>query len=120
MYIDILGNVRGGSLRKNSSNERKDKEMTTDKIKKEFQKTISAIRKEMNDQFPKAMMTGQQMAKRTATVNCGGEWRTEEYSLKMAKAVATDPRFIVFLAECDANAKIEANSFGGYQIRIYY
>lgn len=47
--------------------------MTTDQIKKMFQKTISAIRKEMDDDYPKAMMTGQQMAKNTATVNCGGE-----------------------------------------------
>lgn len=94
--------------------------MTTDQIKKNFQKTIGAIRKERNDSFPKAMMTGQQMAKNTATVNCGGEWKSAEKSLEIAKATATDPRFLVFLAECDAKAKIEPNPFGGYQIRIYY
>lgn len=89
-------------------------------IKKKLQKTIKAIRSEIGGEYPKAMMTGQQEAKRTATVNCGGEWRSAEKALKMAKEVATDPRFLVFLAECDASAKIEMNSFGAYQIRITY
>ena len=44
------------------------------KNKRDFQKVISAIRKEMGGgEYPKAMCTGQQMKKRTATVNCGGE-----------------------------------------------
>lgn len=94
--------------------------MTTEQIKKRFQKTISAIRNERGGNYPKAMMTGQQMAKNTATVNCGGEWKSAEACLKIAKETATDPRFLVFLLECDAKAKIEPNPFGGYQIRINY
>ena len=89
-------------------------------IKKELQKVIGKIRKDTGDEYPKAMMTGQQMAKRTATVNCGGEWRNKETCARYADMVETDPRFLAFLAEFGATAHREPNPFGGVQIRIHY
>lgn len=91
------------------------------KIKKELQKVIGTIRKEKSaNSFPKAMMTGQQMEKSTATVNCGGEWGTPESTMKRAKMVMDDERFKAFLEKYNATANIEPNSFGTYQIRIHY
>lgn len=89
-------------------------------IKREFSKTVSKIRKDEGDAFPKAMMTGQQMAKGTATVNCGGEWRRTEYCMSLANRVMEDERFKAFLAKCGAVAEIELNQQGRPQIRIYY
>ena len=46
-------------------------------IKKDFQKVVKQIRDDLNrnaerkNAYPKAMMTGQQVKKRTATINCG-------------------------------------------------
>lgn len=42
-------------------------------MKKDFQKVIKAIRdgQKVPSEYPKAMMTAQQMRKNTATVNCG-------------------------------------------------
>jgi hypothetical protein len=42
-------------------------------MKKDFQKAIKAIRdgQKVPSEYPKAMMTAQQMRKGTATVNCG-------------------------------------------------
>lgn len=94
--------------------------MATEMIKKEFAKVIGKIRKENDDAFPKAMMTGQQVAKGTATVNCGGEWRSADYSMGLAMKVNADPRFQEFLTKYGAMAVIESNSFGGVQVRIYY
>lgn len=96
--------------------------MTADKIKKSFKKTIDSIRKERGEgkTFPKAMMTEAQISKGTATVNCGGEWCSADFTLNLAKSVASDPRFLVFLAEANAKAAIELNNFGTYQIRISY
>lgn len=91
------------------------------KIKKELQKVIGIIRKEISTNgFPKAMMTGQQMEKRTATINCGGEWGTADSTMQKAKMVMDDERFESFLRKCDATATIEMNGFGTYQIRINY
>ena len=96
--------------------------MTADKIKKNFKKAIDSIRKDRGEgkSFPKAMMTDAQIEKGTATVNCGGEWVSSESSMNLAKRVASDPRFLVFLAEANAKAAIERTSFGAYQIRISY
>ena len=88
--------------------------------KTKFQKVIAAIRKAGGDDYPKAMMTGQQMAKNTATVNCGGEWRSAEYSEMLAATVTADPGFQKFLKEENATANIERNPFGGVQIRINF
>lgn len=100
--------------------------METSKIKKALQKTVKGIREDLNaangtaSDFPKTMMTGQQMAKNTATVNCGGEWASAEKSLARANAVVADSRFKNFLAEAGATAKIEVTNFGSYQVRINY
>lgn len=106
-----------------------DEETVTEKnytmIKKDLQKAVSGVRadrKKLNnrEEFPKAMMTGQQMDKNTATVNCGGEWRRAETTLEIATQVMNDKRFKDFLEKHNADARIEANNFGGFQIRINY
>lgn len=95
-------------------------------IKKNLQKTVKAIRDDINatkdrpSDFPKAMMTNQQMEKNTATVNCGGEWANAKTSMERVNAVMNDARFAKFLAECGATAKVEPTPFGSYQIRINY
>jgi hypothetical protein len=90
-------------------------------MKKEFQKVIATIRKEKRaGSFPKPMMTTSQMEKRTATVNCGGEWGSQESTMEIAKMVMEDERFKSFLVKSEATAKIETNNFGTYQIRINY
>ena len=67
-------------------------------VKKEFQKVVAHIRAERNksrerkSEYPKAMMTGQQMKKRTATVNCCG-------NKTLVAEVAAHPDFIAFIAE---------------------
>ena len=95
--------------------------MDVNKIKKEFQKVIGIIRKDkFAYSYPKPMMTGAQMEKRQATVNCGGEWGTPESTLETANTVMADERFTAFLAKVEATAKIETNNFGTYQIRINY
>ena len=83
-------------------------------VKKEFQKTIKAIRGDAK-MFPKPMMTTAQMEKSEATVNCGGEWSTAEATLEMAKAVMADSRFTDFLAKNNATANLELNNFKTYQ-----
>lgn len=101
-------------------------EIDPNAIKKDFQKVIKAIRdaknKECgtNSEFPKAMMTRQQIAKGTATVNCGGEWGSLEGTTYRANKVMNDERFTEFLTRWNATAKIEMNSFGTAQIRINY
>ncbi len=63
--------------------------------KRDFQKVISAIRKEMGGgEYPKAMCTGQQMEKRTATVNCGGEWYSSK-SAETAQQVMENMKFVL-------------------------
>lgn len=88
--------------------------------KKEFQKVIATIRNEGNSGFPKAMMTRQQMVKGTATVNCGGEWRTKEYTETLSAAIMKDTRFQSLIEKYNATAEVELNTFGTYQIRINY
>lgn len=100
--------------------------MEISKIKKELQKTIGAIRKDWNEaggmksEFPKAMMTRQQMAKGTATVNCGGEHYKADHTKLIAQAVMADELFKTFLEKCEATATLELNAFNTYQIRIHY
>ena len=102
--------------------------MITMYTKKDFQKVIGAIRKERqvaeNDkriEYPKAMMTGQQEAKNTATVNCGGEWGPNKaIAPEVAKMVLEDERFTAFLNKYEATAHTETNSFGAIQVRINF
>lgn len=97
-------------------------------IKKAFQKTVSDIRKDWRvkrdtpqAEYPKAMMTGQQEAKNTATVNCGGEWCS--FSRELAEYVLNDERFQKFLSDAGAEATVEGFHRGnhtGYQVRIAF
>lgn len=98
--------------------------------KKEFQKVISKIRADRRieenlprTEYPKAMMTSSQMAKNTATVNCGGEWVALDTSKKTAARVMRDERFQKFLADNQATATVETfwvGSCRACQIRINY
>lgn len=80
--------------------------MLTAEIKKEFQKVIATIRKELNKaagcafDYPKAMMTGQQMRKNTATVNCG-------HSFTRRNQVLQHPAFMAFCKKYNAVATAE-------------
>ena len=102
--------------------------MITATTKKDFQKVIGAIRKERQVaednkriEYPKAMMTGQQEAKNTATVNCGGEWGPNKaMAPTIANMVLEDERFKAFLNKYEAKAHTETNSFGAFQIRINF
>lgn len=94
-----------------------------EKTKKAFQRVIANIRKETGDQFPKAMMTSQQMNKCTATVNCGGEFKGTESSKELAEKVLNDERFLTFLEKNKAAAAVEAISISNkmvYQVRILF
>jgi len=92
-------------------------------VKKEFQKVVARIRAERNksrerkSEYPKAMMTGQQIKKRTATVNCCG-------NKTLAAEVAAHPDFIAFLRKHNATARLEEVSFGSsytqQQVRIIF
>lgn len=105
--------------------------------KKAFAKVITKIRKDMGtDSYPKAMMTRQQEAKNTCTVNCDspikGTWAIvdgrhtftphpeQRDSLAMAKEVLADQRLIDLLATCNAKATVEPipQTKAGYQVRI--
>ena len=88
-------------------------------FKKDFQKTISIIRKELAiGDYPKAMCTSQQYGKGTATVNCGGQWLPDE-SKNIAELVMNHPEFKDFLSRHGATAKLEKSS-NWTQIRIYF
>ena len=101
--------------------------METSKIKKDLQKTIKSIRDELNaenpdrvNDIPKAMMTDQQVAKRTATVNCGAGWHcTGPNSKNLAQTVSDSAAFKEFLSRTGATARLEPTGYG-YQIRINY
>lgn len=92
-------------------------------VKKEFQKIVGKVRKELNTkygtsyEYPKAMMTGQQIKKRTATINCSR-------SQRMACEVINHPAVIAFLRSNNAAAKLEQVQDGGWgtqhQVRIYF
>ena len=97
--------------------------MITETTRKDFQKTIKAIRDTYTmicgerQEYPKAMMTGQQEEKNTATVNCG---RRRESTETVANVVMNDPLFKGFLAQYNAKANIEINSEGKTQVRINF
>lgn len=95
--------------------------------KKSFQMTIKTIRENrnarlnVNSKFPKAMMTNVQMAKGTATVNCGGEWASNEVSKDRANEVVQDAGFIKFCEDFNATATIEYQpQFDTYQVRLHF
>lgn len=96
--------------------------------KRSFQKVIGDIREDWrvkhgtpNGQYPKAMMTGQQEEKNTATVNCGAEWCS--FSNELSEFVMNDKRFLKFLSDFGATAKKEEvwnYSCKGFQIRVNF
>ena len=103
------------------------------KTKKDFAKVVKQIREAINknneckSNYPKAMMTGQQIKNGTATVNCG-EYR--EGSIKMLAiardkmdTVLTNPDFIDFIEKYNAVAFPQFVKSGGYvkyQVRIKF
>ena len=97
-------------------------------VKKRFQKTVCEIRKDWRvkrgtpkGEYPKAMMTSQQEANNTATVNCGGEWCS--FSKELADYVMNDERFQKFLSDACAEATMEKfyrGSCPGYQVRLVF
>lgn len=90
-----------------------------DQTKKDFQKVIKTIRGDRP--YPKAMMTGLQMRKRTATVNCGGAWKPSSVTREIAEEVMEDKLFQEFLARNSAKAELEfVNQDNAWQIRIYF
>lgn len=91
-------------------------------IKKEFQKVVATIRKELNTEaskaydYPKAMMTAAQRKKDTATVNCGG-------SFTRCDRVKAHPAFIAFCEKHHATAEAERIPYGSYiqhQLRLRF
>lgn len=86
--------------------------------KKELQKVIKAIRGE--SLFPKAMMTEQQMRKGQATINCGGEYLSEEVTMETVYQVLDAPIFKEFLNKHSATAEIERGGRKQAQIRIHF
>lgn len=96
--------------------------MITAEVKKEFQKVIAAIRKELNTEagkdyeYPKAMMTAAQRKKDTATVNCGGSFTRRD-------RVMAHPAFIAFCEKHNATAEAERITYGTYtqhQLRLRF
>lgn len=97
--------------------------------KKEFAKVIAAIRKDIRAElgvqieYPKAMMTGQQERKGTATVNCGGEWCNTATAEKLAETVMNDERFQKYLKDFNCTAAYETLTFYGrtaWQVRLHF
>lgn len=75
-------------------------------MKKDFQKVVGKIRKELGaSEYPKAMMTGKQMANNTATINCWG-------SKELADTVMSHPLFTDFLKRHGAIARHEQKDEG--------
>ena len=93
-------------------------------ISKDYKKAVSKVRADLGTKgYPKAMMTGAQMTKCTATVNCGGEWYGMDYSEELASKVIQHETFKDFLKAYNAEAHIEKASYAGReyaQVRIYY
>ena len=92
-------------------------------MQKDFRKVVKAFRdgQEFKSEYPKAMMTGQQRMKRTATVNLGsgdrGADRVEPFKV-----------FEPFVKWCEAygikavRVETVGNAYGNkqYQIRVTY
>lgn len=106
-------------------------------MKKDLQKLVKIIRDELSQvsggyrsDYPKAMMTGQQMERRTATINCGytytqGAEKEEIVRLfrQRANFIMEDQRFMNFCEGYDAISYVEEVKVSGttqVQIRINY
>lgn len=101
----------------------------TENLKKDLQKTVKKFRDALPDRtdwygrpyrpaYPKAMLTGQQMAKGTATINFGHNCETNHNAL--TDFVNTDE----FKAFCEKHSiKVgpkEINSDDRVQLRLYF
>ena len=99
--------------------------MITATTKKDLQKTIKAIRDTLTvitgekQEYPKAMMTGQQEDKNTATVNCGRKPWCKNID-QIANVVMNDSLFKGFLTQYSATATVEIKIDGNKQIRINF
>ena len=101
--------------------------MDSKKMKKDFQKIVKAYRdskpdiqnwrgETCRDEYPKAMLTSQQMAKQTATINFGYEKATHQAELKEFRV---SEAFQNFLKQYDlTDAGQELNQDNNIQIRI--
>ena len=89
-------------------------------FKKDLSNTIKHIRDYyFHGAYPKAMMGSHQIMNKTATVNCGGEWRKLEDTKQMAEKVMADREFRVLCAYNQVKATIEYNAASdAYQIRL--
>jgi hypothetical protein len=94
-----------------------------------FQETIRKIRAdwklETDDpkcKYPIGRMKSIQKSKGIAVVDCGGERKSTEYTLTLAKRVLNDDRFLAYLKKGSVTACIERYyPFAGkaaYQVRI--
>lgn len=105
----------------------------TIEMKKDFAKVVKKIREAINQNkgtksdYPKAMMTGQQIKNRTATVNCGEYSEDSIRMLAIARdkmdTVLTDPDFIEFIEKYNAVALpqfVKASGYSKYQVRINF
>lgn len=99
-------------------------------IKKDFQKTVKEIREDIKKscdqpklEYPKAMMTGQQIRKGTATINCGGEWRSSAFSRTLSSRVFEHKLLKEFCKRNNAEAcveEIKIGQFPAFQIRLRF
>ena len=93
-------------------------------MKKDFQKAVKMFREEhgYNGEYPKAMMTAQQMRKGTATINCG----RAEFGQNLAPQVKEFAPFIEWcktygIKTADIEIAREASYMKPqYQIRVTY
>jgi hypothetical protein len=103
--------------------------MNTENLKKDLQKTVKKFRDALPDrvdwygrpcrpEYPKAMLTGQQLAKGTATINFGHN--CEANHTKLADFASSDE----FKAFCEKHGvKVGAKEINGdnrVQLRMYF
>lgn len=93
-------------------------------MKKELQKAVKAFRdaQEKPSEYPKAMMTAQQMRRNTATVNCG----RGDIGKERAERFINDPRFEawceIFQIKSVGLERIQEASYmlPQYQVRVFW
>ena len=95
-----------------------------DNMKKDFQKAVKAFRdgSDYHGEYPKAMMTSQQMRKGTATINCG----RAEFGKELAPKVVAHKGFVDWCVAYGIKtveieiAKEASYMKPQYQIRVTY
>ena len=93
-------------------------------IKKELAKAVKEIRDSYDEpdrlqKYPKLMMTAVQMAKGTATINCGYHSHSGEDNEK-AERILSNPTINELLKKYNGTMKKEKGSEETWQIRINY